>query len=143
MPAFMRSHFNPERLGPLSKATFAPHEFVRLDKVHADPRLNPGTEAVLTMTALIGGLILLIACINFVNLSTARSARRAREVGVRKVSGAQRRALIAQFLVESLLSVLIATAVAIVLTLIALPYVNAALDVGAVFDYWHDPLLMV
>ncbi len=142
MPAFMHSYFDPKKLGSLSDATVAPYEFVRLDKVHVDPRLNPGIEGLLTMTALSGGLILLIACINFVNLSTARSARRAREVGIRKVSGARRRALITQFLGESLISVLIATAVAIVLTLIVLPYVNAALDVRAVLNYWHDPLLL-
>ncbi len=142
MPAFMRTYFNPKVLRNLGNATVAPYEFIRLDKVHVDPRLNPGVESLLTMTALIGGLILLIACINFVNLSTARSARRAREVGVRKVSGAQRRALIEQFLGESLIYVLIATAVAIMLTLMALPYVNAALDVGAVFDYRRDPLLL-
>lgn len=144
MPGFMRSYFNPKEVGGvLTNATVAPYEFIRLDRVHVDPRLNPGVEGLLAMTALIAGLILLIACVNFVNLSTARSARRAREVGIRKASGARRRALIVQFLGESLLYVLIATAVAFILTLIALPYVNSALDVGAVFDYWRHPLLLV
>ena len=142
MPAFMRSHFNPKKLGLPPGTSIGPYDFVRLDKVHVDPRLNPGIDDLLTMTGLTGGLILAIACINFVNLSTARAARRAREVGVRKISGARRRALIVQFLGESLIHVLIATVVAVALTLIALPYVNAALDVGAVFDYWRDPLLI-
>ena len=65
--------------------------------------------------AITAALVLLIACINFVNLSTARSSRRAREVGVRKVSGAHRRQLITQFLGESVLLSLLSFGVAVVL----------------------------
>ncbi len=54
------------------------------------------------MFILIGSLVLLIACINFINLTTARSEKRAREVGVRKAIGSQRKDLIIQFLSESL-----------------------------------------
>src|SRR6202012_579917 len=54
------------------------------------------------MFSIIGFLVLFIACINFMNLSTARSERRAREVGVRKAMGSQRKDLIFQFLIESL-----------------------------------------
>lgn len=68
--------------------------------------------------------ILLLAVVNFVNLSTARSAGRAKEVGVRKVLGSVRRDLIAQFLLESLVFSLIALAVAVVLVGLALPLFN-------------------
>ena len=77
------------------------------------------------MFSIIGGLILLIACINFVNLSTARSDRRAREVGVRKAIGSLRRDLIFQFLTESLLITIVAFLVAILFVQLALPYFNA------------------
>ncbi len=66
--------------------------------------------------------ILLIACINFMNLATARSAGRAREVGVRKVLGSSRGALAGQFLVESLAVSLIAVSLAVVLAAAALPF---------------------
>jgi putative ABC transport system permease protein len=68
--------------------------------------------------------ILLIACINFMNLSTARSAKRAKEIGVRKVIGAARRVLIGQFLSEALLFTILAVIISIVLLIILLPHFN-------------------
>jgi putative ABC transport system permease protein len=68
--------------------------------------------------------ILLIACINYMNLSTARSALRAREIGIRKVIGAQRKEIISQFLSESVLITLMALALAFVLTVVLIPFVN-------------------
>ncbi len=68
--------------------------------------------------------ILLIACINFMNLSTARSVKRAKEIGVRKVIGAGRRALIAQFLSEALLLTFLAVILSIVFLVILLPPFN-------------------
>jgi putative ABC transport system permease protein len=69
-------------------------------------------------------LILLIACVNFMNLSTARSASRAREVGVRKVLGSGRASLITQFLTESVLVTFASTGLALALTYICLPLFN-------------------
>lgn len=69
----------------------------------------------------IGAFVLLLACINFMNLSTARSAHRAKEVGIRKTIGAGRGRLIAQFFGEALLLSLLAFAVAVVLVLLARP----------------------
>jgi ABC-type antimicrobial peptide transport system permease subunit len=69
-------------------------------------------------------ITLLIACINFMNLSTARSIRRGKEIGVRKVLGAARSRLIAQFLAEGLLLTFFATLVAILLTVLLLPAFN-------------------
>src|SRR5690606_31209968 len=70
----------------------------------------------------IGVFILLLACINFTNLSTARSEKRAREVGVRKVVGARRNALVAQFLTESVFLSVIAGLLAVVLLIPAMPF---------------------
>src|ERR1700743_1489515 len=74
--------------------------------------------------SLIGILVLLIACINFMNLSTARSEKRAREVGVRKAIGSRRKDLIAQFLIESLVVTAVAAFLALALTQLALPGFN-------------------
>jgi len=67
---------------------------------------------------------LLIACINFINLSTARSASRAKEVGIRKTLGTERKTLITQFLVESMLTVVFALLIAIAITWLILPFFN-------------------
>ena len=69
-------------------------------------------------------IILLIACVNFMNLSTARSAGRAKEVGVRKVLGSQRGSLVFQFLTESILTSFFALLLALALAVLLLPYLN-------------------
>ncbi|MBX3238589.1 MAG: ABC transporter permease [Chitinophagaceae bacterium] len=76
------------------------------------------------MFAVIGVFVLLLACINFMNLSTARSEKRAKEVGIRKTVGSIRQQLIGQFLVESLLVACIAFVLSLLLTLLALPWFN-------------------
>jgi putative ABC transport system permease protein len=74
--------------------------------------------------AIVGIFVLFLACINFMNLSTARSEKRSREVGVRKVMGSGRHLLIFQFLSESFLVVLLAFIIGVCLTFIALPFFN-------------------
>jgi putative ABC transport system permease protein len=76
------------------------------------------------MFSIIGILVLIIACINFMNLSTARSSKRAKEVGVRKAIGSQRSNLIAQFLAESVLIVFIAFLLSLFIVQLALPFFN-------------------
>lgn len=76
------------------------------------------------MLALVGVFVLLLACINFMNLSTARSERRAREVGVRKVMGSVRSQLVNQFLSESFMVVMAAFVIALVIMWISLPWFN-------------------
>lgn len=95
--------------------------------------LNPGKvsdqvrHGDLRYVWLFGGIacfILLLACINFINLSTARSANRAREVGLRKVVGSGRGYLVRQFLTESLMYSFLSFALAVLLVLLVLPYFN-------------------
>jgi putative ABC transport system permease protein len=83
-----------------------------------------GNKAYLYILGFVGIFILIIACINYMNLATARSARRAREVGMRKVSGAHRRILINQFLGESVLLSFTAMIIAIGLIILVLPFFN-------------------
>jgi putative ABC transport system permease protein len=77
--------------------------------------------------------ILLIACINYMNLSTARSALRAKEIGIRKVIGAQRKEIISQFLSESILITWVALVLALALTALLLPLVNNLSKLGLTF----------
>lgn len=74
---------------------------------------------------LVAGFILVLACVNFMNLSTARSSTRAREVGLRKVVGASRQQLIGQFLGESIMVALVAMMVALALVQLVLPWFNS------------------
>lgn len=76
----------------------------------------------------IAGFILLIACINFMNLSTAQSEKRAKEVGIRKVVGAQRLLLIGQFLCEAILMAFIAGLLAIGIVMFCLPFYSQLVD---------------
>ncbi len=80
-------------------------------------------------------LILLIACINFMNLTTARADRRSKEVGLRKAMGAQRGSIALQFFVEALIFSTIAVVVAVGITLVLLPYFNQLVDKNLFIDF--------
>jgi len=80
------------------------------------------------MFSTIAWIIMLLACINFMNLATARSEQRAREVGVRKVLGSDKKMLIGQFMMESALMSFIAVAIAAFLTILILPYFNQLVE---------------
>lgn len=88
---------------------------------------------------MVGAFVLLLACINFMNLSTARSEKRAREVGVRKAVGSLRGQLVGQFFSESYLVVFIAFVIAIALAQLAMPYFNNMADKKMAI-LWADPV---
>ncbi|PXY01072.1 hypothetical protein DF185_10490 [Marinifilum breve] len=88
-------------------------------------------------------LILLIACINFTNLSTAKSAQRAKEIGVRKSLGSSRKRLIMQFLSESILLSFVALLVALLLVELMIPIVNSLLDKELGELYYSTPNLIL
>jgi putative ABC transport system permease protein len=87
--------------------------------------------------------ILIIACINFVNLSVARSLKRAKEIGVRKVIGGKRKQLIIQFLGESFLLAGLSFVIAILLAFVSLPFFNELSEKSLAFSYLLDLRLVV
>ncbi len=87
--------------------------------------------------------ILLIACINFMNLSTARSAKRAREIGVRKVMGAYRKQLVGQFIGESMVTVLFSLVISILIVEIAIKPFGEFAKRDLHFDILSDPILLI
>lgn len=93
-----------------------------------DGKIIGGEISSVRLFALLALGILLIACVNFMNLSTAQSERRAKEVGVRKAIGANKRTLIGQFMYESMMLVFISLVLALVLMWIILPRFNALTD---------------
>jgi putative ABC transport system permease protein len=95
--------------------------------LHSDRQAEMGVNGNIQYVyifSVIALLVLLLACINFINLSTARSAGRAKEVGIRKVLGTERKSLVSQFLAESTLTVFISTGIAIAITGLALSWFN-------------------
>lgn len=87
--------------------------------------------------------VLFIACINYMNLTTARFANRAKEIAVRKVAGASRRNLVAQFLSEAFLITIIAFTLAVILVEILLPYLNAFTQKQLTLDIYSDPRIWI
>lgn len=93
----------------------------------------------------IAGLILLIAVVNFINLSTAKSANRAMEVGLRKAIGSQKKDLIIQFLIESTMFSLFSFVIGLLLTALLLPYFNTMADKTLALpftEWWFAPGLL-
>ncbi len=91
-------------------------------------KISGGRIEIVRLFSIIAALILLIACINFMNLSTARSEKRAKEVGVRKVVGAEKKSLVMQFLGESVLLAFLAAVVAFILVLVSLNAFGTLVD---------------
>lgn len=123
-----------------------------LVKIHfdRDVMLGPepsGNKSYMLIFSIIAIFILVIACINYMNMYTARSAKRAKEVGVKKTFGSKRNSLIFQFLSESVLITLLALLLALVLIDLLLPSFNNLIEKHLVFNYFNNfktiPLLIV
>ena len=97
---------------------------VHLDPMKLDYDLPKGNRSTVYIFALAAVFILLIACINYMNMATARSARRAKEVGLRKVTGAHKHMLISQFLGESVVIAILSFIISVILVKLLLPVFN-------------------
>lgn len=109
---------------------------------------SAGRIVYVRMFGIIGMLVLLLACINFMNLSTAQSIKKAKEIGVRKAIGSLRHQLIGQFLVEAVFMSSIAMVVSILILMILLPAFNTILQVGVSIPvqspgFWMVVILVV
>ena len=122
-------------------------DFQALREIHLSPlegEIQPqGSITTLRIVGAIALVILVLACINFMNLSTARSTRRAREVGMRKVFGAVRSRLMVQFLSESVVISMIALALALVLVEVALPLVNRLFEIQLSVGYTSNAVQLL
>ncbi len=119
-----------------------------LNAVHYDTQTGDYSDKtisreLLNVLWLIASFILLIACINFINLSTAQSVNRAKEIGVRKVFGSSRYQLQIQFIIETFLLVIHAVILASVITILAMPYINQILELKLSFDILNNPAIII
>jgi len=118
-----------------------------LKNMHFDSRFNtfnnhPFSQSLINALSLIGLFVLFIACMNFVNLSTAQAVNRSIEVGVRKVLGGTRSQLLLQFMAETVLIVLVATLVAGVLCKLTVPVFERILELNLGNSFTMDPALI-
>jgi putative ABC transport system permease protein len=122
---FLLKKYNPVDFSALKTEVFMqPMKEWHLFTEFKNGQATGGLIDYVKMFGIIGILVLVIACINFMNLSTARSEKRAREVGIRKAVGSQRRQLIFQFLTESVVITFIAFVLSLVIVQLALPSFN-------------------
>ncbi|MDA1369290.1 MAG: ABC transporter permease [Proteobacteria bacterium] len=140
IPAFMNRHINE------NATSFTDFVVMPLPDIHLNSQrdnelgANGNIVTVYTFSA-IAVVILLIACFNFMNLSTARSASRAREVGLRKTFGADRGQIALQFLGESVVLSLISVIIASVLVVFVLSWFNNLIDLQLQFSPLSEPLI--
>lgn len=141
-----------DRRGPRPNDTIQPRErwelhLMPLTDIHLkgspSARIKPkGSMTTIISFALIAFMILVIACFNFMNLSTARASIRSREVALRKVLGAARKDIIVQFLSEAAFMAFMALLLALVLVEISLPYYNILIDKVMEINALHSPITM-
>ncbi len=151
-PSVSAANFN-QQLRAYSRKAESPddkdsHIIQPLSAVHYDVATGDYSNKtisrdLLNVLWLIGAFILLIACVNFINLSTAQAVNRAKEVGVRKVLGSNKSQLRIQFLVETFLIVSSSVILASAITLLALPYVNQLLDLSLSFYILNNSTIIL
>lgn len=130
-----------ERVRDIMTFTLIPIKDIHLYAKSAGPKPS-GNLNYLYLFLFVGGLTLLIACINFINLSTASSMTRAKEIGVRKVLGAQRSSLISQFLSESILLSFFAFIISMRITLLTLPSLNNLTGIEIPYSAIVNPFIL-
>jgi putative ABC transport system permease protein len=119
-----------------------------LSEIHYDERMgNYGghtfSHSLITALLLIGIFLIVIACVNFINLATAQAVNRSKEVGVRKVLGSNRKQLALQFLMETAIIVFGASLLAIGIAEVVLPFLNKLLEVQIQLNLLENPSLIL
>ncbi|MBF9252760.1 ABC transporter permease [Pontibacter sp. 172403-2] len=120
-----------------------PLTYIHLNSDYLWEAFPVGNKSYIYIFSFVGIFILLIASINYMNLATARSVKRAREVGLRKVVGASRPQLIAQFLSESVLLTLLSLLIALVFVELLLPSFNSLTEKQIPSTYFTNPTLLL
>src|SRR5664280_341447 len=124
------------------------HIIQPLSAVHYDTQTGDYSNKtisrqLLNVLWLIAAFILLIACVNFINLSTTQAVNRAKEVSIRKVLGSNKSQLQIQFIIETFLIVISAVILASVITILALPYINQLLELPLSFNKLNNPAIIL
>jgi putative ABC transport system permease protein len=140
-PKYMAPIF--ERLGITIDYILEPITDIHLKSTNAQEPEPTGSYAYVMIFAVVAFFLILIAAMNYMNLATARSAKRAREVGLRKVVGSNRSSLIFQFLTESIVFTFISVLISIVLIIVLLPKFNQLAGKSFLIDIIFSPTIIV
>ena len=130
---FVQKYFDPKIKDRL-KLYFQPLADVRLEALPGDTETNTNKETLMVVS-LVSVLVLLLASVNYMNLSTARQSKRSREVGLLKVIGAKRSQIGFQFLFESLVITYVAILLALLLTYLILPAFNVIIERNLALEF--------
>ena len=141
-PAFIDQHMGTieQKYGFTTRFFLQPVADIHLHSNYLKEIKSNNSQTTVTFLLLIGCLIVLIAWVNYVNLSTAKATERAREVGIRKVAGAHRRELVGQFLLESFIINGLAVLLAVAMVQIAWPFFQqlAGRSLDNAFGWWLE-----
>lgn len=142
LKAFANKHIPP----PYNKNNWL--QLQALADMHYDTKVgvyggHPFSKQLIRVISLIGLFLLVIACVNFVNLATAQAVNRSKEVGIRKVLGSNRPQLVMQFISETLIITLFAVLFAAAIARIFLPMVNGLLEVNLSRGFLLDPVVIL
>ncbi|MGB3465399.1 MAG: ABC transporter permease [Cyclobacteriaceae bacterium] len=147
LPAYQRSGIvNPEQYTERIKYELQPITDIHLNGSYVEDGIAKSDVKFVWLFGIIAAFIMIIASINFINLSTAKSASRAKEVGLRKVVGSYRINLIRQFLVESTMYSLLSFIMGLLLAIFMLPFFNRVADKSLsmpVFSWWFFPVILL
>jgi putative ABC transport system permease protein len=140
LPAFTQKYFGED----MRKKNYGlelilqPLQDIHLNNTVSYEVESTGNRQAIYFLAIIALFIIAIAWVNYINLSTAKAAERAKEVGIRKVVGSTRPQLIGQFLLESVLINLLAATVAVFLAYLLMPFFHTLIGKAIPFTFWHD-----
>jgi putative ABC transport system permease protein len=145
LPAFVKKYY---KAGQDRGSTYTSLAFQPLKKMHLDERFGTFKGDALPVPelwslAVIGVFLIVIVCINFVNMATAQSINRAKEIGVRKVLGSDRSSLIRQFLGESAVIVFLSLVLSVLCALLLIPLVSQLIGKPLVLSLNTDPFILL
>ncbi|WP_142688586.1 ABC transporter permease [Chitinophaga polysaccharea] len=145
LPAFVKNNYreDEDQTTGVTSLTFQPLKEMHPDKRFATVKDDSLSSTELWALAIIGLFLLLVACINFINLATAQSVNRAKEIGIRKVLGSDRFQLIKQFLGETSLITAMAVVSGSVMAWIATPYLGNLVGKQLVLNPLSDPSVLL
>lgn len=140
---FNKLHFTDKKIAGNQISVLQP-----LTEIHFNSSYGNFADATITKKeiyglAIIGIFLMITACINFINLATAQSVNRSKEVGVRKVMGSMRKQLVSQFLIETLVITMISLLIACMLTELALPVMQNLFKEQVIFSLFGNPVIIL